>query len=178
MYKIADFYDEGRGGLKKDEKEALKYYQKAAEKGNRSAMEMLCIFYDYGKGGLKKNARTAFKWYKESKNPSRKNSNTNDLNSDEIDLDDLLADVVMPSGTNEESANNKVLVKNNSNDGVNQDAALMYELGVNYTKDYGWEKHDIKKAIEWFKRAADKGCIEAKNAMEDLCSKTKKEADI
>ena len=168
---IADFYDKGRGGVKKDEKKALKYYQKSAEKGNRSAMEMLCIFYDYGKGGLKKNARTAFKWYKESKNPSRKNSKTDDLNSDEIDLDDLLADVVMPSGINEE------LVKNSSNNGGNQDAALMYELGVNYTKDYGWEKHDIKKAMEWFKRAADKGSIEAKNAMEDLCSKTKKEAE-
>ena len=83
----------------------------------------------------------------------------------------MLVDVGLPSDTNEE------LVKKNSNNGGNQDAALMYELGVHYTKNYGWPKYDIKKAMEWFKRAADKGSIEAKNTMEDLCCKIKEEAD-
>ena len=54
-------YDEGRG-VKKNYKEAFKWYQKAAMQGDADAQCNLGYKYEYGEG-VGKNMEEAFKWY-------------------------------------------------------------------------------------------------------------------
>ncbi len=41
----------------------------------------------------------------------------------------------------------------------------MYELGLHYSKYYYWKKYDIKKAMEWFKKASALGNIDSMNKL-------------
>jgi hypothetical protein len=60
----ADQYREGRGGLPKDEREAARLYELAADRGNASAQNNLGVFYQNGRGGLLKDDREAARLYK------------------------------------------------------------------------------------------------------------------
>jgi TPR repeat protein len=48
-------YQNGRGGLSKDDVEASKWYRKGAEQGNAAAQAYLGVMYERGRGGLAKD---------------------------------------------------------------------------------------------------------------------------
>jgi TPR repeat protein len=61
---LAAFYETGRGGLPKDDREAARLYKLAADQGNAAAQAYLGIFYEQGRGGLPKDDREAARLYK------------------------------------------------------------------------------------------------------------------
>ena len=62
QYYVAWAYEYGQGVVS-DEKQALFWYRKSAEKGNRDAKRAIGNFYYYGKAGLTKDYAEAVKWY-------------------------------------------------------------------------------------------------------------------
>ena len=58
------FYEQGRGGLPKDEREAARLYKLAADQGNARAQANLGLFYSEGRGGLPKDDREAARLFK------------------------------------------------------------------------------------------------------------------
>jgi hypothetical protein len=59
-------YENGRGGLAKDEVEAVRWYRKAADQGYSEAQVNLGRMYENGRGGLPKDPDEARRLYKES----------------------------------------------------------------------------------------------------------------
>jgi hypothetical protein len=57
-------YKGGRGGLAKDEWEAVRLYRLAADQGNANALFNLGVMYKNGRGGLAKDKREAARLYK------------------------------------------------------------------------------------------------------------------
>ena len=58
-------YQSGQG-VTKDEVEAVKWYRKAADKGDAKAQSNLGSMYFSGLGGLQKNEKEALKWFKKA----------------------------------------------------------------------------------------------------------------
>ncbi len=58
------FYQSGRGGLPKDDREAARHYKLAADQGNAWGQLNLGNCYEYGRGGLPKDDREAARLYK------------------------------------------------------------------------------------------------------------------
>jgi TPR repeat protein len=52
MAYLGRMYEEGRGGLAKDDAEAVLWYRRGAEAGNEPAMASLAYMYEHGHGGL------------------------------------------------------------------------------------------------------------------------------
>jgi TPR repeat protein len=48
-------YENGRGGLPKDDAQAVSWYRKAADAGNAFGMSRLGFMYEAGRGGLAKD---------------------------------------------------------------------------------------------------------------------------
>jgi TPR repeat protein len=61
---LGRFYENGRGGLPKDEQEGARLYKLAAEQGFAYAQTRLGFFYETGRGGLEKNIEEAVRLYK------------------------------------------------------------------------------------------------------------------
>ena len=59
------FFDQKGKGVPQDHKEALKWYQKAAEQGNASAQGNLGDMYEFGKGVTQDYAE-ALNWYRKA----------------------------------------------------------------------------------------------------------------
>ena len=53
-------------GVKKNYREALTYFRRAADSGNREAMSYIGLMHHEGKGGLKKDDKSAVKLYREA----------------------------------------------------------------------------------------------------------------
>jgi uncharacterized caspase-like protein len=58
------FYEFGRGGLTKNDREAARLYKLSADQGNAYAQGNLGFFYESGRGGLTKDDREAARLYK------------------------------------------------------------------------------------------------------------------
>jgi hypothetical protein len=58
------FYEFGRGGLTKDDREAARLYKLSADQGNAVGQVKLGYLYEVGRGGLTKDAREATRLYK------------------------------------------------------------------------------------------------------------------
>jgi TPR repeat protein len=63
---LGSMYLNGRGGLAKDDEEAVKWYRKAAEQGEVEAQTYLGFMYEQGLGGLPQNRAEAVKWYRKA----------------------------------------------------------------------------------------------------------------
>lgn len=63
---LGDMYRNGEGIEKPDYRTAVEWYEKAAEKGNASAMAELGSIYYQGLGLVKPDYRAAFQWYKKA----------------------------------------------------------------------------------------------------------------
>ena len=61
---LGTFYSEGGGGLPKDEREAVRLFKLAADKGNALGQLNLGFFYSQGRGGLTKDDQEAARLYK------------------------------------------------------------------------------------------------------------------
>ena len=59
-------YDEGKGVLK-DDKEAVKWYRKAADQGQARAQTSLGVMYSFGEG-VPQDYKEAVKWYRKAAN--------------------------------------------------------------------------------------------------------------
>ena len=66
MTNVGYYYEIGAGGLEKDEVEALKWYRKAADAGNATAMRNVAVYYANELGGLQKDEAEALKWYRKA----------------------------------------------------------------------------------------------------------------
>jgi|WetSurMetagenome_2_1015567.scaffolds.fasta_scaffold15098_6 uncharacterized protein len=64
MYQIGYMYDHGEG-MPQDNKAAVEWYLKAAEKGHVKAQYRLGLFYATGTG-VEKNLKEAEKWYRKA----------------------------------------------------------------------------------------------------------------
>jgi TPR repeat protein/ABC-type uncharacterized transport system substrate-binding protein len=58
------FYEVGRGGLPKDDREAVGLYKRAAEQGNALGQNNLGRFYQAGRGGLPQSDEEAARFYR------------------------------------------------------------------------------------------------------------------
>ena len=56
-------YASGRGGLPKDDVQAVSSYRKGADAGDAWAMNKLGAMYEIGLGGLRKDKAQAVNWY-------------------------------------------------------------------------------------------------------------------
>jgi len=61
---LGQMYEHGRGGLPKDDREAVRLYKLAADQGNAIGQTTLGVFYESGRGGLPKDDREAARLYK------------------------------------------------------------------------------------------------------------------
>ncbi len=64
MAYLGRMYEYGRGGLPKDDAEAVQWYRRGAEAGNGQAMASLAYMYERGRGGLSKDLDEAGHWYR------------------------------------------------------------------------------------------------------------------
>jgi TPR repeat protein len=56
-------YQDGRGGLAKDDQEAARLYKLAANQGYAQAQNNLGVFYRDGRGGVEKDQREAIRLF-------------------------------------------------------------------------------------------------------------------
>jgi uncharacterized protein len=140
QYKVGVIYANGLG-VEKNDGEAVKWYQKAADQGESDAQLNLGMMYATGRG-LEKDPKKAMEWYLRAAqqwNASAQN-NIGSLyfNGEGVEKDDKkafewylkAARLGLP------------LAQNN--------------LGGMYVKGWGVEK-DLNKGLEWILRAADRG---------------------
>jgi TPR repeat protein len=64
MANLGSMYEEGRGGLTKNDAEAAQWYRRGAEAGSGQAMASLGTMYERGRGGLARNVDEAAQWYR------------------------------------------------------------------------------------------------------------------
>jgi TPR repeat protein len=62
-FNLANFYQDGKGGLAQSNTEAQKWYLTSADAGGEAAMVKLGEMYQYGTGGVAQNDAEAVKWY-------------------------------------------------------------------------------------------------------------------
>ena len=55
--RLAGFYEVGRGGLARDDREAARYYKLAADQGDAFAQNNLGLFFETGRGGTARSRR-------------------------------------------------------------------------------------------------------------------------
>ena len=58
------FYENGRGGLAKDEMEAVRLYRLAADQGDARGQCNLGMCFKYGRGGLAKDEKEAVRLFR------------------------------------------------------------------------------------------------------------------
>ena len=59
-------YANGRGGLPKDDAQAVRWFRKAADAGHAGRMTWLGVMYEKGRGGLPKDDAQAVSWYRKA----------------------------------------------------------------------------------------------------------------
>ena len=66
MANLGSMYLEGRGGLTKDDVQALSWFRKSADAGDEMGMISLGYMYSNGLGGLPKDVEQAVVWYRKA----------------------------------------------------------------------------------------------------------------
>ena len=140
-------------GVEKDEKDALGWFRKAAEKGNAEAQYELALRLLNGGEGIDKDEANAFAWLVKAAGQ--------DLKSARMKLSEIYQKI-------EKSANVE-----------NADAGMQLIWGKCLANGWGPQK-DEAAAFEWFKKAAENGNAEAKAIVErkekEEAGKNRKEA--
>jgi len=157
QYNVGVMYANGLG-IEKNEKEAVKWYQKAAAQGEADAQLNLGMMYSAGRG-VEKDPKKAMEWYlraAEQGNASAQN-NIGSLyfNGEGVQKDDRKA-VEWYS----KAARQGVAMAQNS-------------LGGMYVKGWGVEK-DLNKGLDWIMKAANQGLpVARENAFSILYGEAK-----
>ncbi len=144
MYKLGVCYEDGKGGITKDEAKAMEWYQKAAEAGDAAAMCKLGVCYACGQGGLTRDEAKAVEWYKKA-----------------AEAGDAVAMLNLggyyefgEGGLTEDETKAVELYQKAAEAGT---APAMCKLGYAYEFGEGGLTKDTSKAVEWYKKAAEAG---------------------
>ena len=128
-------------GIVKDEKEAVKWYAKAADQGDATAQNNLGWCYVNG-SGVVKDEKEAVKWYTKSAEKGE-------------EVGQRLLGWCYENGIGV-AKDEREAVKWYVKSGYQGDATAQNNLGWCYANGSGVEK-DYKKAIEWFHKGAEQG---------------------
>ena len=150
MNNLGWMYENGQGGLAKDEAEAAKWYRKAADLGHARAMNNLGVMYKNGDGALEKDEAEAVKLYRKAAELGDEFAMTNlgwmyengwgGLAKDETEAVKWYRKAV----------------------GIGH-AGAMNNLGVMYAIGHGGLAKDEAEAAKWYRKAADLGHARAMN---------------
>ena len=66
MANLGAMYRDGRGGLSKDDAQAVSWYRKAADANDSNGMANLGFMYENGRGRLPKDEAQAVNWYRKA----------------------------------------------------------------------------------------------------------------
>jgi TPR repeat protein len=138
---LGGWYHEGKGGLPKDDAEAVKWYRKAAEQGDSEGQFYLGLMYRRG-WGVEKDYAEACKWYRkagEQGNPDGQNG----------------LGVLYENGWGVEKdyAEARKWYRRAAEQGNSNGQAA---LGGMYKNGWGVEK-DYAEACKWYRKAAEQG---------------------
>ena len=148
MYKLGVCYEDGKGGITKDEAKAVEWYQKAAEAGDAAAMCYLGVCYTCGEGGLTKDETKAVEW-------SQKAAEAGDAGG----MNNLgYAYEYGKGGLTEDEAKAVEWYQKAAEAG---EATAMCNLGICYEDGKGGLTKDEAKAVEWYQKAAEAGNAKA-----------------
>ncbi|MEM8855260.1 MAG: bifunctional trypsin-like peptidase domain-containing/SEL1-like repeat protein [Pseudomonadota bacterium] len=147
MHSLALRLSQGRGA-DKDIDGALRWFRRAAERGHPNAMHSLGLRYAAGRG-VTRDATEAVDWFRkasEAGNPLAMVSlGGHLLRGDGVALDKAAADALFQRAARRGGP------------------ALMHRIGILYAG--GPETRDDEAAVAWFRRAADKGHVDARLAL-------------
>ena len=132
------------GKEEKDEREALKWYKRAADAGNLDAMNDVGYYYQYGLGDLRKDEVEALKWYRVAADAGHATAMNNVGYYYQYGLGGLRKDEVEALKWLRKAA-----------DGGN--AMAMCDIGYYYENGLGGLKENEKEALKWYRMAADGG---------------------
>jgi TPR repeat protein len=65
---LGRMYEYGRGGVERNDAEALEWYRRAADQQHPKAQFALGRMYEYGRGGAERNEERALEWYRKAAN--------------------------------------------------------------------------------------------------------------
>ena len=139
-------------GVKEDEKEAVKWYRKAAEQGYSRAQCNLGISYEDG-DGVEEDKKEAIKWYRKSAEQGYSRAQNN-------------LGLIYYHGNGVEQ-DYKEAVKWFRKAAEQNYSTAQYNLGLMYEYGNGVEK-DKKEAIKWYRKAVEQRYMNAKKALERL----------
>jgi len=154
MYKLGVCYEDGKGGITKDEAKAMEWYQKAAEAGDAAAMCKLGVCYACGQGGLTRDEAKAVEWYKKAAEAGEAVAMLNLGGYYEFG----------EGGLTEDETKAVELYQKAAEGGT---APAMYKLGYAYEFGEGGLTKDTSKAVEWYQKAAEAGDEEGMDRLGD-----------
>ena len=148
MYKLGVCYEDGKGGLTKDEAKAMEWYQKAAEAGEVAAMSHLGFCYGCGEGGLTRNEVKAVELYQKATEAGEPSAMFNLGGYYEFGEGGLTKDETKAVELYQKAAEAGI-------------APAMHKLGYAYEFGEGGLTKDETKAVEWYKKGAEAGVASA-----------------
>ena len=191
MYKLGVCYEDGKGGITKDEAKAMEWYQKAAEAGDAAAMCKLGVCYACGQGGLTRDEAKAVEWYKKAAEAGEAVAMLNlggyyefgegGLTEDETKAVELYQKAAEggtapamyklgyayefgEGGLTKDETKAVELYQKAAEGGT---APAMYKLGYAYEFGEGGLTKDTSKAVEWYQKAAEAGDEEGMDRLGD-----------
>jgi hypothetical protein len=140
QYYLGRFYHNG-WGVKKDYRQAFKWWKKSAQQGNARAQHRLGKAYSNG-WGVKQDYDEAVKWYRKSVEQGNANAQCN-----------LGLAYYNGEGVDQDYKQAVYLWKKLAQQG---NAVAQNNLGSCYYNGHG-VKQDYKQAVEWYRKSADQG---------------------
>lgn len=157
LYKQALKYDIATSISKEDAKQAVYWYEKAAEQGSVEAMHNLGVLYKQGKGGLGDKEKAIY-WYKQA--------------AEHGDLESYMwaGQIYLYDKKPEKAIELYEKGARLGSSGVQTDLAFLYHNG-----EKGIEK-DYQKSVYWSKKVAEQNCVDSRRR--DCASSMERLGDI
>jgi TPR repeat protein len=147
---VGYMHETGRGGLPKDDVQALSWYRGAAEAGDAQGMNNLGIMYRDGRGGLPKDDLQAVNWFRKAAEAGAPRGMSSLGFMYENGRGGLPKDDVQAVNWYRKAADAG-------------DAEGMNNLGHMYERGQGGLRKDDVQAVNWYRKAADAGYAEGMN---------------
>ena len=157
QYNLGTMYYYGTG-IEENDAEAAKWYRRAAEQDNKFAQYNLAIMYFYGKA-VEKDYAQAAKWYRRAAEQGDGEAQSKlgymyDTGKGFSENDAEAAKWYRKAALQgHKSAIDKIRTEANKENGS---AGAMYSLGILLERGIGMKKN-VDVAIEWYRKAAEKG---------------------
>jgi uncharacterized protein len=154
QYGLGQLYSLGQG-VPQDDREAARWYERAASTGHVSAQSRLGALYDEGRG-VPQSLSKAMKWY-------RRAAQQGDLNAQ------IALGLIYGTGRGVPQ-NSLQAVKWFSRAAEQGDALAQYNLGLIYASGYAGAPKDDVQALVWFSLAAKGGHDDARKQRDTLAA--------